>query len=103
MQHFVLVFALIQYISFAASVKIEEHSDVSSFITYVDNCSLVYNASIYLMKESISFPLSNPTNKTDSTEFHFALVIVTGLLSSCVCWSPFISLQVKSGARSEHH
>ena len=70
---------------------------MSSFITCVDRCSSVLNASIFLMNESILFPLSNPTNEADSTEFHFAhrLVIVTGLLSSCVCCSPFISLQVR--------
>ena len=90
-----ILISLIQPISFAVSVKMEEHSDVRSFITCVDSCSLVFNASIFLMNESILFPLSNPTIEADSTEFHFALVIVTELSSSCVCCSLFISLQVR--------
>ena len=41
---------------------------MSAFITCVDNCSLVFNAYIFLMNESILFPFSNPTNETECTE-----------------------------------
>ena len=78
---------------------------MSSFITSVDRCSSVFNASFFLMNESILLPLSNPTNEADSTEFHFTLVIVTGLLSSCVCVAPhsYHYKLGKNGARREHH
>ena len=69
-------------VSFAASIKIYEHSEVKSSIAFADTCS-VFRASILSIKEAILF-VSKLTNKADSAFFHVDQVtrVRTGLKST---------------------
>ena len=68
---------LINHVSFAASIKIDEHSEVNSSIAVTDTCS-VFKALILSMNEQILFVSKPWMKEADSALFHVDWVTETG-------------------------